>query len=341
MNVLMLYKDPGHVQPIRQARELLKERGIQMKDFHCRNHDAVRRRLKEYEASSDLLLAHSMPSIMDSAIAYDGPIMLMDRIDGAQLAYSQNLLGHEKVVGVMKGYKFKDSSLHNRFKGRYISHLMHSVGLRPAKKANSGLQLGKPTQLTEEQLASIKLIYGFEAHGHVRRLQRVKPDMKGSRQYHLHYAATNSYGGSEIEVHRKRALLQSQGYPGPKFWAPSNNVPGPAYLAAMLDSYCVVSPWGCGEGTHRHYEAMLCGCIPIIPRTDHVDCVPDIFKRETVVFCKVDFSDLHEQVRKVVDNWNHEVCVEWRQSNREMVLKHMTHESVADRVAEVLHGFSL
>ena len=144
-----------------------------------------------------------------------------------------------------------------------------------------------------------------------------------------------SYSGSEVETHRKLCVQSLRSYNGNAVTGAS--IPYEQYLAEMLDSMAVVSPWGCGEPCHRDYEAMLLGAVLIKPRTDHVDCWPDIYRAwDTYVPCKLDFSDLHERIHQVRDNWSS--FRHMRIRNRQLVMASRTRDYRARRLAESFGG---
>jgi len=82
------------------------------------------------------------------------------------------------------------------------------------------------------------------------------------------------------------------------------------FLPMMLNSKFVVSPRGNGVDCHRHYEALLCGSIPIIPHdpdmkrkyanlpvlwtTDYSEITPDYLRLKYIQMMKqrYDFSNL-------------------------------------------------
>lgn len=280
-----------------------------------------------------MLLVHQ--ELMDSAINYPhGPLLIMERIDGAQLAQSRDWLDHPKVLAVIKGYRFQPPELNNQYKGRYLAHLLRDGGVKAAKE--SMCQHGLPTQLSDKALARIHLMYGFGAYDHLNGPAITEVDFKADRPYDVHYAATLAYSGSEVEVHRRLALQQVQRYQpqGRAVWAKGNTMPGRVFRQRMLESKTVISPWGCGEACHRDYEAMLLGAVIIKPWTVHVDCWPQIYDAYlTYVPCKPDFSDLHQQVHWVLNHWND--LRGMRRCNRERILEHRQRHVLADKMTSL------
>lgn len=67
------------------------------------------------------------------------------------------------------------------------------------------------------------------------------------------------------------------------------------YLAELLASKLVVSPFGWGEVCFRDYEAVATGALLVKPSMDHLVTTPDIYKpHETYVPVRWDLADLAE-----------------------------------------------
>ena len=330
MKLLFLYKDPGHARPLRLVRSHLRERGIHMSDFRCRTLAECREHL---DRKADLLIAHH--ELMPSAIEYrHAPILICDRIDGAQLAGSRDWLDRPNVLGVMKSYRFRDPEMNNQYKGRYLAHLLDAAGVKCKPGGKSMLLTGKPKQLTPEQLNRIYLMYGFASHDHITSCTKLRVDLDAPRPYDVHYAATLAYSGSEVEVHRELAVTVTRAYKGRAACAGGNTMRCEKYRALMLQSKAVVSPWGCGEACHRDYEAMLLGAVLIKPRTGHVEAWPDIFDGvDCYIPCEPDFSNLHECIETVARHWQGLYAM--RDRARNMVLQMREPDYVADRMAEL------
>jgi len=77
------------------------------------------------------------------------------------------------------------------------------------------------------------------------------------------------------------------------------------YLNYYLGSKVSVSPWGFGEVCFRDFEALLCGCILIKPRTDFLRTYPDIYSEDFCVWCNSNFSDLQEKIDLVLNNYEY------------------------------------
>ena len=88
------------------------------------------------------------------------------------------------------------------------------------------------------------------------------------------------------------------------------------YLYQMKESQFVLSPEGNGEDCHRHYEAILCGAIPILQKPDNNYCqkkwgvdseiynkynkLPVLFvdSYDIITITKLDFSSRHYLEKK-------------------------------------------
>ncbi len=117
MKLLFCYKDHAHSQPLRQAREELSSLGWDLIDVHCRNHQQCNEALKEHR--SDVVMLHQR--LMESVIGDGRPVVILERIDGAQLAEGRQWLEHDNVKALIKGYtlcfpRISTLSLSNSFK---------------------------------------------------------------------------------------------------------------------------------------------------------------------------------------------------------------------------------
>ena len=326
MKLLFLYKDGGHARPLRLIRSHLRERGIDMGDYHCRSLADCREHLGR---KADLLVAHH--ELMPAAIEYQhAPILVCDRIDGSQLAGSREWLDRPNVLGAMKSYRYRTPELNNQYKGRYLAHLLSAAGIKSKPGGKSMKLTGEPKQLTTEQLGRIHLMYGFGSHEHVGGCAKQDINFDVPRPFDVHFAGTLSYSGSEVEVHRELAVKVTKAYKGSIACAGGNTMRCNVYRELMLRSKAVVSPWGCGEACHRDYEAMLLGAVLIKPRSDHVECWPDIYQDEYYVPCEHDFSDLHDRIRFVKENWSS--LRQMRVRCRRLIVETRTPDYVADKM---------
>jgi len=75
---------------------------------------------------------------------------------------------------------------------------------------------------------------------------------------------------------------------------------------------------------------MLLGAVLIKPRSDHVECWPDIYQGKYYVPCEHDFSDLHDRIRFVKDNWSS--LRQMRVRCRRLIMETRTPDYVADKM---------
>ena len=329
MRILFCYKDQDQSRPLRQAKQQLAELGWILDDIHCRNHAQCDAALSP---SADVLMVHQ--SLVKS-VADDGrPVVIFEKIDGAQLADSRKWIEHPNVKAVIKGYKVKPARL-NDICGRVYGDMLIKAGVKANKES---MTFDDPSQkpLSDQALAKIQTGYGFGSYTHLDSFARLAVNLDAPRRYHIHCAATVGYSGSEIETHRRLAVSATQAYNGPSIYSFGRLISGPRYQASMMRSYVVASPWGCGEACHRDYESMLCGCVMVKPRTDHVDCWPDIYRaNETYIPCRLDFADLHDIVKRILKAWPSFRAM--RERNRKMILDARKPEAVANRIAAILN----
>jgi hypothetical protein len=76
------------------------------------------------------------------------------------------------------------------------------------------------------------------------------------------------------------------------------------YFNVLANSKICISPYGYGEIAIRDIEAILSGCIVIKPDMSFVDTTPNIYNKETCIFCKADYSDLCEKIDYILVNYN-------------------------------------
>lgn len=332
MKVLLLYKDASHAQPLRAIHKELRSRGVDIIESH--NTRSLQNTRDKLHIKADLLVVYAQ--LMEAAIKYEhGPILMVDRIDGAQLAQARPWMDYPNVVGVMKGYRFKPARLNNKHRGRYSAFVLKQTGVLATKK--SMVANGEPSQLSAEALKRIYLMYGFAAYGHLDGCVNQPVDMRSRRRYDIHFLATMTYSGSEIETHRRMALEQMRQWQGPVFGSSGHRVQCGTFRTKMAQSHTVISPWGCGEACHRDYEAWLLGAVLIKPNTDYVECWGPQFKTgDTYIECRPDFSDLHRRVQWVKDNWRD--LLPMRERCRQMVLESRNRDYMATRMAGIFHA---
>jgi len=83
---------------------------------------------------------------------------------------------------------------------------------------------------------------------------------------------------------------------------PTQKVTQEQYNQEMLSSRICISPFGYGEICWRDFEAIACGCLLVKPDMSHVRTRPDIFvPGQTYVPVRWDFSDLAETCERYLD----------------------------------------
>jgi len=97
------------------------------------------------------------------------------------------------------------------------------------------------------------------------------------------------------EVYREQAALKLDPL-SPKYrLTGAGRIHHRVYLAELLASKLVVSPFGWGEVCFRDYEAVVTGALLVKPSMDHLVTHPDIYRpHETYVPVRWDLSDLAE-----------------------------------------------
>jgi len=331
MKVLLLYKELGHARPMIDAHEELAALGVHLKAVHCRGPVKAAKTRKAAEGV-DLVIAHQ--AVLSDKLFGGPPVVGLDRIDGAQLAGCRKWLAAGKLAGVLKSYTLRPAELNNEYRDRVFTHF---IAERLGKASNTRATAGRPpVQLTPEQLATIHGIYGFAAAKPLDPFARANPDKYPNRKHDIHFAGTIKYGETEIDKHRRACAAAVEKLPRHFLKRGRAALPN-EYRRNMLQSKTVVSPWGCGEACWRDYEALLCECVLIKPRTEHVGAWPDIFNADVCVWCKPDFSDLHRALGEALNSWW--TGREKRKLLREMILATRCKEAVAGQLVPIFKGF--
>lgn len=298
MNILCLYNshEPDHIAPLKRSAGELSNLDI---DLDFRECPSAARACHHLSAQFDAILIHQV-LLCDEIFACGPPVIILERIDGAQLAGSRPWI--RQAAGMIKGYRFRERRLDNVFRGRAFTHDLKDLG----DVENTRIMYGIPApQLSPEDLAKIHIGYGFPAYDAMESLVKTDVDLDADRPVDLHCVCWTDYKGTEIELHRKKAIEVAQAWPGEKIVAEGRPYDNPMYERQLLQSKCVLSPWGWGEPCYRDVEAMLAGCVLIKPDTGYVEADPDIYEATSgmCVTCKPDFSDLHPIVINIVRNW--------------------------------------
>ena len=103
--------------------------------------------------------------------------------------------------------------------------------------------------------------------------------------------------------------------------------PFPEFADVMRKSKCTLSPYGMGELCFRDFEIIQFGSVMIKPDMSNVLTYPNIYKPyETYVPCKLDWSDLIEQIEWVKSN--PKKCKEITENARQIMKKSLTIENL-------------
>ena len=296
MNVLILLEGSAFSWAFKEASDCCHTHDWNLRIIACRKGEAL-----PSSDKADMLVVQP-PLMTERLTALGKPILLLERIDGAQLAASRSWLDHANIMGVMKGYTFKSASLNNEIMFRYHTHLLKQAGIYATGKTLA--ESGKPGEISATMLERIYVAFGFGQYWHLRGFVAKAPNLDAPRLYDTHFAGTVRYQGSEVETHRLLAYRAAHLWSGAKIAYQGCIMPERQFDDSLKEAYTVLSPWGLGEACHRDYQAMLYGAVVIKPRTDHLECWPDIFQpNKTYVPCKLDFSDAHEKIAEVKRNW--------------------------------------
>jgi len=304
LKVLFLHNHPLFPGPILRSIAALREHNIELRTEKAAWMQDVR---IHREWDYDVLLLQE-PPIDERFVTCGRPVILMERVDGAQLRMCRRYLC--RVAGVIKGYVFKDRWQYNRVNDRAHIALLHKAGVKceaPLYRA----PLPRP-QLSMPQLQTLHVGYGFGALDHLEPCVKANVDFDTARPIDVCYAGTVEYldpdgKTTEVDTHRKLALkaVDEWGRRGRVIASPGRQIPGPEYRQRLLESKVALCPWGWGEATYREYEAMALGTVVIKPATPHVDCWPQIYKPgELYVPCMPDFSDAPDVIEHVLDSWD-------------------------------------
>lgn len=337
MKALCLYCHPEYGAPMVRSQPYYERFGIEMRVVKVRDKADV---LHELRQSFDVLLLqfgdkepHQLP---EKLVDCGRPVILLERVDGAQLRASRHYL--DCLTGVIKSYVFRDRQDYNRVYDRAHIALLHDCGIQCDGPLYRD-ELPQP-QLSEESLGKIHVGYsGFGCHDIMRVLVDTKVDFDAPRPCDVHFAGTVNYKNpenrtTEVDVHRRLALQAAESWSGESVARAGRGIHREHYNAAILRSKTVLCPWGWGEATYRHYEAMLLGAVVIAPDTSHVECWPDIFQAGRYVPCRPDFADAHEKIAMVCDNWND--FREMRENNRRQFIKAWRPETVARKMTQMI-----
>ena len=326
LKILCLMHERNHVEPLIRSENELRQLGVDVTFVDCNSFAKATQYIK---AEYDAILIHQV-LLCDEVFASGPPVIILERIDGAQLAGGRPWI--RQSAGIIKGYTFRNRHLNNRVRGRYFPHLLTAAGVGPTD--NTRALAGLPTPpLSDDDLAKIHVGYGFPSYTIMRQMVDARVDFAATKTYDVHWVGTVEYQGTEIELHRKQAIDIVESWRGPKMVGAGRTRQYDDYSNTMRDSHCVLSPWGWGEPCFRDVEAMLSGAVLIKPWSDYVEGWPDVYASDKYLSCEPDFSDVHEIVTEVKSHWGEMRCM--RENCRRMCVDAWQPQVIAEHMAQV------
>jgi len=314
------------MEPMIRAEKSFAKFGVTMKLAHV---TTAKEADKALAGAYDVLLLHGKP-VYEPALKCGKPTIYLERIDGAQLRSSREHM--DSIIGVIKGYAFKDRSLYNTTYDRRHVDIMYESGIR-AYHDKHLYQRKLPSPLVpEDKLNRIRVGYGFGAWETITGPAEAKFSFETPRLTDIHFVGTAGYRGSEIGVHRQAALRAAKTWRGNSVAESGRPWPLHRFHRSILHSKAVLCPWGWGESSHRDYEAMLLGAVMIKPDTDYVETWPNIYQAgKTYVVCKPDFSDAHDKIAHITQHFDDYLPM--RILARKLILDAWSDEAIAGRMA--------
>ncbi len=325
MKILFALNHAEHAEPLLRSAGHFQEHGHQLIPTDL---DPIPQRLID---SADVILLQE-PPVREAVLDCGKPVVLLERIDGAQLRMSRHYL--DRVVGVIKGYCFRNPGDNNRFYDR--AHV--------SKLAEYGVQAEKPRHIVGPPspewdgvtLTKIHAGYGFGALAHMDQPIKTLVDFDAARPIDVCFLGHVDYEGSEIETHRRLALRTVETWASrPGVYGAGRPVSSHEFLLTLLRSKVAISPWGWGEACHRDYQAMALGTVVLKPDSHHVLGWPDIFRKDRFcVTCRPDFADAHDRITDIVRNWGD--CRGRREAARSIITQNWRPEAIAQRMAGLI-----
>lgn len=263
------------------------------------------------------------------------PIVMDDHRDAAIIPWNvRKWLQHPNVKILMKGGHYRPATINNDpvVENTYHGRLIYNSN--PDAFPSIKPELFSVPTLSDADLSKVRIVHHFE------QMSRLDPLVAGPldpqhRHFDVHFIGLSSHKRETIAYHRRQAygaiekLTQKNKSLGNKKLAF-----GP-YCEVLRQSKIVVSPWGLGERCHRDYEAILAGCVLLKPDTSWCRTATGIFGPECYRPCKIDFSDLQEQVDAILDEWGEPLTVRREMLRNDMIYDHKP-EVAARRVANCI-----
>lgn len=315
------YSD-AYVEPVLRVAPLLPERGVALVD------DAP-----------DVALATSSRAAQAPP---DLPLILYDTTDGGMLWWQhaphagvgRRWLQSPRVLGMIKITSYKGLRFYNTPCADEAYHIQQIYTVAPELSPPPPPPL---VELSEADLAKIEPGFGFWAFSCCDALASRPLSPGEDRPIDVCCAGTVYYDNAAVTHHRLRALAELGELRDLRVLLGRGRVFSPeCYAEVLTHSRVCVSPWGWGETTIRDYEAIFAGCVVVKPRTDFITCRPCFDERDYVP-CAVDFSDLGDVVRHVLNRWQD--YAEARVENRERFVAARRPEAMADLLAGLIRRF--
>lgn len=250
--------------------------------------------LSSPDAPADAHVVHSaivgFEPLMESLLAMDVPVAILERIDGAQLTGPvRRFLPHPNLVAVIKNTVYADWRKYNSACWRG-----HEWACRKAMGAADPEPLLPDRKwIDETDYAKLHVGFSFAAYDHMQPLFEA-PAPTGDRPYLLNFAGTVDYGPDVpwLNWHRQRCVEAIQAIPGNHFCEVGRPLSREEYWDSLRKSVFCVSPWGLGEPCWRDFEGVMCGCVVIKPDTRHIRTQPEGFYAREILSCAADFSNM-------------------------------------------------
>lgn len=330
MRVCFLYKDYSYNYALHSCSKELRTLGVTLESVCVKSAGEAVACVRK----CDLLIIDTeivSDQILDTNCRKNF-VALYSTIDAAHVAPVASWLSTYDVVGLIKSYIYNPIQLHNL--GYYWLNMKYLADAGYKATNSHALKLNGHVSLPEEKLSKIHAFGGFGCwERQIDLLERIKPDFETKRNIPIHFAGWMDYCGSETEDHRKRAVQVCNDCGG--VGIAGRNVEVWEFRRQMLESYCVLSPWGWGEACHRDFEALAVGAVLVKPDWSFVRTNPDISSIDApYIRCKLDFSDVPDTVRDVQQNWG-EYC-SLRKRGYELALDAVSPMSNAKRFKTIL-----
>lgn len=275
--------------------------------------------LKEY----GLVFVDSRPDVIfcncvtDKILKQNVPIIILERKASGSLRRStRKAMVNKQVKAVFKNRVLKDrdllniTSINDAYHCNIINNYAHLLNLKiPVSTYLSMRDIDKVYCITWTLGNS-----PFSKKGEI--LKNIKIDFSKKRPIDVFFAGRvelpedDNPGSKLYGWHRNQMIKQLKNICGINILTYSSRALSfEDYVATIKQSKIVISPWGWGAWAYRDCEAIHGGAVLVKPDTGFLQAIPDIYQNNiTYVPCLPDFSDLEEQIRKILadyDNYKH------------------------------------